>query len=93
MKTVLITITNDKGESFKALEIGYVTEGETIYTVGVTEHGGIWYKGDWVTDKWHFLSEKAFTERFPFLANNTLNNPDKLKQIKQQLDSVGLLNF
>lgn len=89
----LITVTNDKHESFRAMVIGNVTEGETTYVVGVTEHGGIWYKGDWVTDKWHFLSEKAFTEQFPFLANRTLNNPNTLRQIKQELDSLGLLSF
>jgi len=88
----LVTIKNGK-DSFKGLVIDKVEEGETEYTVAVTEHGGIWYCGNWVKDKWHFLSEHAFHERFPVLARSTLDNPENLKRIKQDLDSVGLLSF
>jgi len=89
MNQVEIINGNDK---FKGLVIGLVTEGETTYTVVASQHGGIWYKGDWVEDKWNFLSEKAFTARFPNLANESFN-PPKLAEIRMELDKVGLLCF
>ncbi len=91
--TNLTTIQNKDGKFFSGLIIGRVAEGETEYMVAVTEHGGIWYRGDWVKDRWQFLSEKAFTQRFPQLAKDTLNNPFRLSRIKRELDSVGLLSF
>ena len=93
MTRELTTIQNKDGKFFSGLIIGRVAEGETEYMVAVTEHGGIWYRGDWVKDRWQFLSEKAFTQRFPQLAKDTLNNPFRLSQIKRELDSVGLLSF
>ena len=89
----LTTIESKEGKYFKGVIIGKVVEGETEYTIAITAHGGIWYRGDWILDKWNFLSEKAFTERFPELARKTLGNGERLKQIKADLDSVGLLSF
>jgi len=88
----LTTIQNKEGKFFKGLIIGRVAEGETEYMVAVTEHGGIWYRGDWVKDRWQFLSEKAFTERFPKLANESLNAPwtvaraNTIKECKTLID-------
>ena len=89
MRTLEIIDGKDK---FVGLVIGEVTEGETTYKVVVTKHGGIWYKGDWVTDRWHFLSERAFAERFSKLATESLNTP-RLAEIREELDKVGLLCF
>lgn len=82
-----VEVTNDKGVSCQGIIIGSVREGETTYAIAVSEHGGIWYRGDWVGEKWAFLSEQAFRERFAFLARNTLDDPNNLKQIKRELDS------
>ena len=87
------TIVSNGKDKYKALILGKVTEGETVYTIAVTKHGGIWYTGDWATDKWHFLSEKAFAERFPLLANETLNDMDNLARIRVEMDKVGLLTL
>ena len=88
---VLTTINKDK-TSFRGLIIGKVIEGKTVYTIAVSAHGGIWYKGGWIMDKWHPLSEKAFRERFPKLADESLNAP-RLAEIRAQLDKEGLLCF
>jgi len=93
MTKEITTIMNYEGKLFKGLIIGRVAEGETEYMIAVTEHGGIWYRGDWANDKWQFLSEKAFTQRFPELADNTLNNAKNLTRIKRRLDEEGLLCF
>jgi len=86
----ILTVTN-KRDSFRGLVIGRVTEAETIYTVVAAKYGGIWYKGDWQNDKWQFLREKAFSQRFPKLASETLDDPQKLAEIRRELDQEGLL--
>ena len=67
--------------SFRALVIGEETEGETTYTIALSQYGGIWYKGDWVTDKWNSLSESSFRERFPELAHNILDDEETIQEL------------
>ncbi len=69
--------------SFPAIVIGKVTEGETTYTITLSQYGGIWYKGDWIKDKWQSLSETAFRERFPDVASNILDDSEALKELNR----------
>jgi len=76
-----IEINTARGDRFKALSVAQVSlsSGEINFTFAVTPYGGLWYKGDWVTDKyWCFISEKSCETEYP-------------KAWQQILDQLGMI--